>query len=91
MACKAKDDGRYIPTLGVWPPNVQKKQEHMTRKNQEARDLFNLSGMERVIQDYYCTLKRTLKHPGRLFVTQSFICFHSSIPTTVNMPLSISD
>jgi hypothetical protein len=60
-----------------------KKSEQLRRKTQDARDIFNLPASEVVVQDYYCTLKRTVKHPGTLFVTQNYLCFFSSLPKKV--------
>eukprot|EP00211_Chloroparvula_japonica_P002989 CAMPEP_0119125374 /NCGR_PEP_ID=MMETSP1310-20130426/4671_1 /TAXON_ID=464262 /ORGANISM="Genus nov. species nov., Strain RCC2339" /LENGTH=505 /DNA_ID=CAMNT_0007115435 /DNA_START=145 /DNA_END=1662 /DNA_ORIENTATION=- len=69
-----------IPIDGIWPQDVVDKAEKMRSKDVLVRDSFNLPATESVIQDYYCSMERSMTHRGRMWVTQSYICFDSGFP-----------
>ena len=50
----------------------------MTSK-QVVREIFNLSTKERIFDDFSCTYKSKVLHHGRIYLTENFICFYSSV------------
>jgi len=77
----SENERDYLPNeAGEWPPNVMAKAEKMMGKTDDVRNMFNLSGVETVVQDYYCSLEQTINHGGRMWVTPNYVCFYSGLP-----------
>src|SRR3989338_8708237 len=61
----------------------------MFDKTTELRQRFNLPATEQVVQDYYCSLKKSVyNHGGRLWITQNYVCFYSGLPFKISEKLS---
>eukprot|EP00026_Physarum_polycephalum_P012739 Phypoly_transcript_13068.p1 GENE.Phypoly_transcript_13068~~Phypoly_transcript_13068.p1 ORF type:complete len:299 (+),score=46.60 Phypoly_transcript_13068:71-967(+) len=58
------------------------KAEKMKKKTDDMRRMFNLPDTESVIQDYACTLRRAVLVPGRMFISQNYVCFYATLPET---------
>ncbi|KAL6062727.1 hypothetical protein QOT17_011171 [Balamuthia mandrillaris] len=61
---------------------VDKKAKKLAEKTEEARRLFNLPNSEEVIQDYTCTMSRTIRVGGRLYITQNYVCWTAVVSLT---------
>lgn len=61
------------------------------QRSEEFRKLFkDLPESEKLIVDYACALQKDILLQGRLFLSESWICFHSNIfrwETTICLPL----
>ena len=44
-----------------------------------VRALFNLPKEEKIFDDFGCSVVDTINHIGRLYLTENFICFNSSL------------
>ena len=44
-----------------------------------VRTLFNLPKEEKIYDDFGCSVVDTINHKGRLYLTENFICFNSSL------------
>ena len=44
-----------------------------------VRNLFNLPKEEKIYDDFGCSVVDTINHPGRLYLTENFLCFNSTI------------
>eukprot|EP00013_Stygamoeba_regulata_P007825 CAMPEP_0177678028 /NCGR_PEP_ID=MMETSP0447-20121125/28769_1 /TAXON_ID=0 /ORGANISM="Stygamoeba regulata, Strain BSH-02190019" /LENGTH=547 /DNA_ID=CAMNT_0019186961 /DNA_START=102 /DNA_END=1746 /DNA_ORIENTATION=- len=60
--------------------SVERKALKMQKKSVEVQKRFNLQETETVIQDYFCSLSRTINHTGRMWITQNYVCFYSGQP-----------
>ena len=67
-----------------YPPDVYKKANKMREKSEFIHRVFEIGTEEQVIQDYRCSMREGSaffnKHGGRLYITQNYMCFHSSVP-----------
>lgn len=43
------------------------------------RDVFKLEEMEEIFYEFSCSLSQTASMPGRLYVTEHFLCFSSNV------------
>ena len=57
---------------------VRRKDKRPTH-NEWLTDLFELDPHERVIDDFSCAIQKSILLHGRLYVTQSHLCFYSNI------------
>ena len=44
-----------------------------------VRNLFNLPKEEKIYDDFGCSVVDKINHPGRLYLTENFLCFNSTI------------
>ena len=44
-----------------------------------VKDLFELDQNEQIFYEFSCTLSRTPSLPGRLYVTEHFLCFNAQL------------
>jgi len=68
-----KEKGKSDPQLDSKTHQLYEKEE----KDKKLQKMFNLEN-EIVISEFECTLKKTLKFQGCLFISQNYICFAAS-------------
>ena len=51
----------------------------MSDSQEQVRNLFGLDKEEKILDDFGCTLSEKIPIPGRLYLTEHFICFGSNI------------
>ena len=51
----------------------------MSDSKEQVRDLFNLKKEEKILDDFGCSLAETIPIPGRLYLTEHYICFGSNL------------
>ena len=51
----------------------------MSDSQEKVRNLFNLKREEKILDDFGCSLSEKLPIPGRLYLTEHYICFDSNI------------
>ena len=51
----------------------------MSDSQEQVRNLFGLNKEEKILDDFGCTLFEKIPIPGRLYLTEHFICFGSNI------------
>ena len=51
----------------------------MSESQEQVRNLFNLNREEKILDDFGCSLSETIPIPGRLYLTEHYICFGSNL------------
>ena len=51
----------------------------MSESQEQVRNLFNLNKEEKILDDFGCSLSETIPIPGRLYLTEHYICFGSNL------------
>ena len=51
----------------------------MSESQEQVRNLFNLSREEKILDDFGCSLSEKIPIPGRLYLTEHYICFGSNL------------
>ena len=51
----------------------------MSFSQEQIRNLFNLKKEEKIVDDFGCSLSETIPIPGRLYLTENYICFGSNL------------
>eukprot|EP00347_Sterkiella_histriomuscorum_P004839 403358890 len=51
----------------------------MTSSQTQVRELFSLPKKEVIFDDFGCAFKSGILHTGRMYLTENYICFYSSI------------
>ena len=51
----------------------------MSDSKEQVRDLFSLKKEEKILDDFGCSLAETIPIPGRLYLTEHYICFGSNL------------
>lgn len=51
----------------------------MSFSQEQIRNLFNLKKEEKILDDFGCSLSETIPIPGRLYLTENYICFGSNL------------
>jgi hypothetical protein len=51
----------------------------MTSSQTQVRELFSLPKKEVIFDDFGCAYNSGILHTGRMYLTENYICFYSSI------------
>ena len=51
----------------------------MSDSQEQVRNLFNLNKEEKILDDFGCSITETIPIPGRLYLTEHYICFGSNL------------
>lgn len=51
----------------------------MSSSQTQVRDLFSLPKKEVIFDDFGCAYNRGILHHGRMYLSENYICFYSSI------------
>ena len=51
----------------------------MSDSQEQVRNLFGLNKEEKILDDFGCSLSEKIPIPGRLYLTEHYICFGSNI------------
>ena len=51
----------------------------LSESQEQVRNLFNLNKEEKILDDFGCSLSEKIPTPGRLYLTEHFICFGSNL------------
>jgi len=70
--------------------NTRSKEETSAEKNVEFRAHFNLPH-EVPISDFMCALVDRILYQGRMYITDNYICFHSSISQKSTKIIALSE
>lgn len=70
-------------TTAIYSMEPEAKAVKMMKKTEDMRRMFNLPDTENVIQDYACSMRKSVLVMGRMFISQNYVCFYASIPETL--------
>ena len=51
----------------------------MSDSQEQIRQIFSLNNEEKILDDFGCSIVETINIPGRLYLTEHYICFNSNL------------